>query len=63
MRSSPAICPLILTVTRAYLPIHLHLTDGCATKKTISDTLQAGVWLVQYTGHGAPQFLGQRNGY
>jgi hypothetical protein len=38
-------------VTRAYLQ-----TDTVATKKTIADTLQTGVWLVQYTGHGVPQY-------
>jgi hypothetical protein len=52
--------PSDLTVTRAYLPGQESTNPATpeqivATKKIISDTLQAGVWLVQYTGHGATQ--------
>jgi hypothetical protein len=52
--------PPDLTVTQAYLPGKIPANPATAeqivaTKKTISDTLQAGVWLVQYTGHGATQ--------
>ena len=51
--------PPDLAVTRAYLPGQLPTNPAtveqiAATRKTISDTLQGGVWLVQYTGHGAP---------
>jgi hypothetical protein len=45
--------PKDLKVTRAYLPSSAA-DDVASTKKIISDTLQSGVWLVQYTGHGAP---------
>jgi len=53
--------PSDLTVTRAYLPGQIPGAPAtaaqiAATKKTISDTIQGGVWLVQFTGHGAPQF-------
>ena len=53
--------PSDLAVTRAYLPGQIPANPAtaeqiAATKKTISDTIQGGVWLVQYTGHGAPQF-------
>ena len=45
--------PTDLTVTRAYLPDSPATADEVAsTKKVISDTVQSGVWLVQYTGHG-----------
>jgi hypothetical protein len=45
--------PTDLTVTRAYLPDSPATADEvAATKKVISDALQSGVWLVQYTGHG-----------
>lgn len=49
--------PADLAVTRAYLPgsVTVPATPEqiAATRKIISDTLQAGVWMVQYTGHGA----------
>ena len=53
--------PADLTVTRAYLPGRIPdspatADEVAATKKVISDTLQSGVWLVQYTGHGAPTY-------
>jgi hypothetical protein len=53
--------PSDLAVTRAYLPGQIPAHPATeeqivATKKVISDTLQQGVWLVQYTGHGAPQY-------
>ena len=49
--------PPDLTVTRAYLLVQPATAEQiAATKKTISDTLQAGAWLVQFTGHGATQF-------
>ena len=53
--------PADLTVTRAYLPGRIPDSPATAdevasTKKVISDTLQSGVWLVQYTGHGAPTY-------
>ena len=53
--------PSDLVVTRAYLPGQIPGTPAtaeqiAATKKVISDTIQGGAWLVQYTGHGAPQF-------
>ena len=48
-----AYLPKDLKVTRAYLPSSAS-ADVAAIKKTISDTLQSGVWLVQYTGHGTP---------
>ena len=53
--------PSDLVVTRAYLPGQIPATPAtaaqiAATKKVISDTMQSGAWLVQYTGHGAPQF-------
>jgi hypothetical protein len=49
--------PADLTVTRAYLPDPSPTPEQiAATKKAILDTFQAGVWLVQFTGHGAPQF-------
>ena len=55
--------PSDLTVTRAYLPGSSTAPPTAeqiaATRKIISDTLQAGVWLVQYTGHGAPDGLGR----
>jgi hypothetical protein len=51
--------PADLAVTKAYLPGQDPTgptpEQVITTKKAISDTLQAGVWLVQYTGHGAPQ--------
>ena len=53
--------PPDLTVTPAYLPGQIPANPATAeqiatTKKTLFDTLQAGVLLVQFTGHGAPQF-------
>ena len=49
--------PTDLTVTRAYLPVRPATAQQiAATKKVISDTLQAGAWLVQFTGHGVPQY-------
>jgi hypothetical protein len=49
--------PADLAVTRAYLPgtpaVPATAEQIAATRKVISDTLQAGVWLLQYTGHGA----------
>jgi hypothetical protein len=53
--------PADLKVTRAYLPGSVPSIPATAeqiatTKKIISDTLQAGAWLMQFTGHGAPQF-------
>ena len=53
--------PADLAVTRAYLPGRIPDSPATAdevasTKKVISDTLQSGVWLVQYTGHGAPTY-------
>lgn len=53
--------PKDLVVTRAYLPgkipeIPASEAEIVVTKQVISDTLQSGVWLVQYTGHGAPTY-------
>jgi hypothetical protein len=52
--------PADLAVTKAYLPGQDPAgptpEQVIATKKTISDTLQAGVWMVQFTGHGATQY-------
>ncbi len=50
--------PPDLAVTRAYLPgtppsVPATAGEIAATRAIISDTLQAGAWLVQYTGHGA----------
>ena len=52
--------PSDLVVTRAYLPGQMPTNPATAgqiatTKKVISDTIQGGAWLVQYTGHGAIQ--------
>jgi len=52
--------PSDLTAIRAYLPGHPPAVPAtpaqiAATRQTISDTLQSGVWMVQYTGHGAPE--------
>ena len=53
--------PSDLAVTRAYLPGKIPENPAtaeqiAATKKTISNALQEGTWLLQFTGHGAPQF-------
>ena len=53
--------PSDLTVTRAYLPGFVpgnppNSEQILATRKLISDTIQSGVWLVQYTGHGNVQY-------
>jgi len=53
--------PSDLVVTRAYLPGKMPDNPATAqqiatTKKVISDTIQGGAWLVQYTGHGAVQW-------
>ncbi len=53
--------PSDLTVTRAYLPGKIPdspatAAEIVATKQIISDTLQSGVWLIQYTGHGTPNY-------
>ena len=48
--------PSDLTVKQAYLPGSPSPEQILATRKVISDTIQSGVWLVQYTGHGAVQY-------
>jgi hypothetical protein len=49
--------PADLVVTQAYLESQPATAEQIeAAKKTINDSLQAGAWLVQFTGHGAPQF-------
>lgn len=53
--------PSDLTVTRAYLPgtpqsfppAPATAEEIAQTRAIISNTLQSGVWMVQYTGHGA----------
>ena len=57
--------PADLAVTRAYLPgtteVPATAEQIAATRKSISDAVQAGVWLMQYTGHGAPDgWAGER---
>ena len=57
--------PADLAVTKAYLPGQDPAgptpEQVAATKKTISDTLQAGVWMVQFTGHGGTQRWASEN--
>ena len=53
--------PADLAVTTAYLPGQMPANPAtpeeiAATRKTMSDAWQAGIWLVQYTGHGAIQY-------
>ncbi len=53
--------PSDLDVTRAYLPgslisvpaVPASAEEIAQTRAIISNTLQSGVWMVQYTGHGA----------
>lgn len=55
--------PADLEIVRAYLPgtpdsvppVPATVEEIAATRAIISDTLQSGVWLVQFTGHGAPE--------
>lgn len=46
--------PADLQVQRIYLPSSAA-ADVTATRAAISQTLQTGAWMVQYTGHGAPE--------
>lgn len=52
-----------LTVIKAYLSLSSSTptqAEILATRNTISSTLQSGVWLVQYAGHGAiPLWAGE----
>ncbi len=45
--------PSDLIVQRAYLPDNPTPGDLAAVQTAISQALQSGAWLVQYTGHGA----------
>lgn len=45
--------PPDLVVQRAYLPDNPADNDILAARSAISQALQSGAWLVQYTGHGA----------
>lgn len=50
--------PQDLEITRAYLsrsPSPPTQAEIQATRQAISDTIQSGVWMVQYMGHGAIQ--------
>ncbi len=52
--------PKDLEIIRAYLPgsppaVPATSAEIEATRAIISNTLQSGVWLVQYAGHGAPE--------
>lgn len=52
--------PSDLEVVRAYLPgsppsVPATAEQIVATRAIISETLQSGVWMVQFTGHGAPE--------
>ncbi len=52
--------PADLEVIRAYLPgnppsVPATSEQIAATRAIISDTLQSGVWMVQFMGHGAPE--------
>ncbi|MGQ9492027.1 MAG: C25 family cysteine peptidase [Anaerolineae bacterium] len=46
--------PADLSVLRAYLPTNATTEQIAPTRATISETLQTGIWMVQFTGHGAP---------
>ncbi len=45
--------PADLVVQRAYLPDNPTPADVVAARTAISQALQSGAWLVQYTGHGS----------